>query len=225
MRCGLALFVCFFVAIAVMVPGVQADRGVGVTLGRIDIDGRLSPGGRYSLPALGVINTGDEPGQYEVAVSYEADQPQRRPAESWFSFEPQRFLLYPREIQNVQIRLTVPTGASAGDYFAFIEAQPITSEEGVAVGVAAATKLSFNVKPASWLQAQRVWLNRVIDDAEPWSYLIPGMLLTGMMLFSFARFFRVRFRVERRRGKTAALPAEELDPNELSRRADDGEQP
>ena len=49
---------------------LYADRGVGVTLGSISIDERLAKGGGYSLPTLGVINTGDEAGEYEVVISY-----------------------------------------------------------------------------------------------------------------------------------------------------------
>jgi hypothetical protein len=177
---------------------IEADRGVGVNLGRIDIEDRLSPGGGYNLPTLGVINTGDEAGEYEVVITYQHDQRQERPSQDWFAFQPQRFLLEAGRTQNVRILLTVPTGADAGDYFAFIEAHPAAEESGVSVGVAAATKLTFTVKPSGWLQAQQVRLNRWIDDSQPWSYLIPGAILLVGALLTLRRFFRIGLRIERR---------------------------
>ncbi len=176
----------------------HADRGVGVNLGRIEIEDRLSPGGRFSLPTLGVINTGDEDGNYEVVISYLEGQAEMRPPEGWFSFQPQRFFLAAGESQAVKISLVLPTGADPGDYFAFIEAHPVAEGEGVTIGVAAATKLSFSVKPSNWLDAQRVRLNRFIDDAEPWSYIIPAAILAVILILIAKRFFRIGFRVERR---------------------------
>ncbi len=65
-----------------------AGVGVGVNLGKIEIDEPLKPGGIYNFPSLGVLNTGDEPGDYEVEVTYHQDQTQLRPAQEWFSFDP-----------------------------------------------------------------------------------------------------------------------------------------
>lgn len=177
---------------------VYADRGVGVNLGRIEIEEELTPGGAYGLPALGVLNTGDEPGDYEVEVTYLHDQPQRRPPAGWFELQPRRFFLDAGETRTVDVRLTLPTGAEPGDYFAFLEAHPVADGEGVTVGVAAATKVSFSVKPSSWLQAQRVQLNRWIDESQPWSYLAAASILGGLLLVVARRYVRFRLPVERR---------------------------
>jgi hypothetical protein len=103
-----------------------------------------------------------------------------------------------KQAESVNIRLTLPTGADPGDYFAFIEAHPMNESQGVRISIAAATKLSFTVKPSNWFQAQRVQLNRYIDDNEPWSYVIPGAALIALLLLTLRRFFRVRLRLERR---------------------------
>jgi ABC-type Fe3+ transport system permease subunit len=94
--------------------------------------------------------------------------------------------------------MTLPTNVVPGRYFALIEAHRVARGEGVAVGAAAATKLTFTVKPSSWLQAQQVRLNRWIDQANPWSYLIPGALLAATVLVAIRRYFRVGLRIERR---------------------------
>ena len=192
---GLAL------AAALLAPasGVGADVGVGVNLGKIDIDDKLAPGGRYNLPALGVINTGDEPGDYEVVISYLGDQEEARPPEDWFEFEPQRFFLEAGDSQLVQIRIVLPSGADPDDYFALIEAHPIADEEaGVTIGVAAATKLTFTVKPSNLLAAWILQVENFIEDGEPWTYVIPISLVLLLVLYLVRRNFRFRFGVERR---------------------------
>jgi hypothetical protein len=199
MRSALWLFAACLVLAGLLAPAaVHADPGVGVNLGRIQIDDRLAPGGGYSLPTLGVTNTGDEPGDYEVVISYVHDQKELRPPAGWVDFQPREFFLEPGQTQNVRIRLTLPTGADPGDYFAFLEAHPVAKGNGVSVGVAAATRLSFTVKPANWFEAQRVLLNRFIDDNEPWSFVVPGAILVLLLLLLVRKFFRIGLRVERR---------------------------
>lgn len=196
---ALALSLALVAALLAISSSAHADVGVGVNLGSIDIDDRLAPGGRYSLPTLGVINTGDEPGDYEVVISYLADQDEKRPPEDWFEFQPQRFFLEAGDSQQVNIRITLPNGAEPADYFALIEAHPVSTQEGVTIGVAAATKLSFTVKPSSQFAAWRLNVAHFFEDGTPWSYVIPSSLLALLLLYLLRRYFRLRLRVERRR--------------------------
>jgi hypothetical protein len=197
-RTGLLSILVLALASTLMGSVAEADPGVGVNLGRIEINDRLAPGGSYNLPALGVLNTGSDPGDYEVVITYLGDQAQKRPPAGWFSLQPQRFYLEAKQAESVNIRLTLPTGADPGDYFAYIEAHPINESQGVRISIAAATKLSFTVKPSNWFDAQRVQLNRYIDDNQPWSYLIPGAALAALLLLTLRRFFRLRLQLERR---------------------------
>jgi len=178
-----------------------AGPGVGVNVANIEVSDLLKPGGGYTLPPVGVINTGDQPGDYEVYVTYLHDQPERRPSQPWFEFQPRRFFLEPNQTQRVGIRVELPSGATPGDYFAFIEARPVVDTEGVSIGVAAATKLSFTVQPSSWLAAQRLHVSRLLRDLEPWSYLIEGLILAGALVYAARRYSPVRVRspFERRR--------------------------
>jgi hypothetical protein len=178
-------------ALAVAAADAHADRGVGVNLGRIRIEDHLKPGGSYSLPVLGVVNTGDEPSEYEVVINHLQGEDKLPPPPGWFSVQPDRFSLEPGRVQTVRIRLTLPTEAEPGDYFAFIEAHLAPTGGAATVGAAAATQLSFTVKPSSWLQAQRVRVNRWIDGSEPWSYVVPGLSLVALGLLTVRRFFRI----------------------------------
>jgi hypothetical protein len=63
---------------------VSADQGVSVSLGRIDVAQRLSPGGHYHLPGVTVTNIGDQAQQYEVVVNYLDDAGRDRPPGGWF---------------------------------------------------------------------------------------------------------------------------------------------
>jgi hypothetical protein len=196
---GLGFAFAFITWLTLLPAPSQADRGVGVTLGAVAFDEPLARGGGYDLPAFGVLNTGDESGVFEVVITYLQDQTQFEPAVSWFSIAPKRFSLDPRQIRNVDIRLMVPTDAKPGDYFAFIEAHSVSQSEGVTIGAAAAAKLSFTIKPSSWLEAQIVAINRRIDDLEPWSYLVPIAVLALLLIALASRHLRLQSPVIRRR--------------------------
>jgi hypothetical protein len=172
-----------------------ADRGVGVTLGEIVVEDRLAPGGSWELAHLGVLNTGDEPGAYEVTVSYADDAGAKRPPAGWFEFSPSRFDLAAGDSRMVDVQLTLPTGADSGEYFAYLEAHPVTDKEGVSVSVAAATKVSFTVKDAGWLEAQRTRVNRWLDENQA---LIFAGLAAALLVLLYMKRNLIPFEVRRR---------------------------
>lgn len=176
-----------------------AQIGVGVNLGKISVDKPLSPGGTYHLPSVSVINTGEEASDYEVEVTYHYEQKELRPPADWVKFDPKTFHLEPGESQPVAITLSIPVRAEPGDYFAYIEAHPIVKEEGVAIGVAAATKLYFTVKPSNIFTA--IWhrIKSFFETNAPISYIIPGVVGLILVFFLSRRFVRVRVRVESKR--------------------------
>ncbi len=177
----------------------HADVGVGVSLGNIKVEDALTPGGHYRLPTLSVLNTGSEPSQFEVVVSFAADQREKRPPEEWFVFAPQRFSLEPAGAQAVAISLDLPANAEPGDYFAFLEAHPIAERQGVSIGVAAATKLSFSIRPANVFQAWLFRFSQLIDESQPWSSVVATVVLVVLAVRLIARYVRVGLRIERRR--------------------------
>ena len=183
-----------------LIPGtISAQAGVGVNLGSIQVDEDLAPGGRYYLPFVGVINTGQEASDYSVRVNYRTDQEQLRPPAEWFSFSPAIFHLEAGELETVNIQLDIPITARPGEYFAHIEAFAVMSDApGVVLGVAAATKLSFSVRSSNRLQASWQWLYHRIDDAAPYSYFIPGLMLVLGVGYWMRRRLRIRIHVERR---------------------------
>jgi hypothetical protein len=168
-----------------------AGPGVGVTLGSIRIDELLDRGAGYDLPQVGVINTGDTPSDYEVVIGYMDGRAELKPPDDWFSFQPQRFQLAPGQVQNVRISLDLPARAEPGDYFALIEAHPIAQSEGVLIQAAAASTLTFTIEPSSRLEALLRRINRYLDDAQPWSILLPLASLAGLGLYSGLRSFRL----------------------------------
>ncbi|HEX5369593.1 MAG TPA: hypothetical protein VFY10_09290 [Dehalococcoidia bacterium] len=182
------------VALVVTTQIAVADTGVGVDLASIDLNSKLSPGGSYSLPKLGVLNTGSDAGDYKIDVTYLQDQKEKRPPSDWFDFEPKQFHLDRGASRNVAIQLTLPSHAEPGTYFAYIEAHPKTGTDGVSVSVAAATKLSFTVKPSSWLAAQRLRFNRFLDDNQPWTWLLPALAFGAILVWAGRRYSPVRLR-------------------------------
>lgn len=180
------------VLLAAFVLPAGSDRGVGVTLGQIQIDEPVRPGGRYVLPSIGVVNTGGQTDRYRISHTRLSNQPERWPGRQWLSFQPDAFSLGPGESRQVDLVLTVPVGAEPGAYFAIIEA--IVGDEGSdAMLAAAGTKLTFTVAPATWLQAQRTRLERWLEDASPWLELTALAVLLLLALRWLSR--RVRFRL------------------------------
>jgi len=178
---------------------VLAGVGVGVNLGKIEIDEPLKPGGIYNFPSLGVINTGDEAGDYELEVTYHQDQPELRPAQEWFSFSPSSFHLEPGQSQSVAIKLTLPVKTKPGDYFAYLEAHPIIKAgPGTTIGVAAATKTYFSVMPANIWQAIIWRVSSFFTMYAPWTYVILAVVVAAIIIAIFKRFFAFQIGIRKK---------------------------
>ena len=177
----------------------QEGVGVGVNVGSIEVDEPLLSGDSYRLPSVGVVNTGHVAADYSLHVTFREAQPELRPSEGWFDFDPDRFALEPDEVQSVQVRVSIPGSAEPGDYFAFLEASPIIEGDGVTVGVAAAVKLSFTVEPGGGGDNPVVAAWNRFDDNAPVSYSIAGVIGALLLLYLLWRRFPIRIRFERRR--------------------------
>jgi len=176
----------------------HADQGVSIDLGSIVLDEKLAPGGNYRLPTLTVRNVGDEPGEYEVVIIHMNNGDGEDAPAQWFQFQPKRFFLEPNEAQKVQLRIGLPAGADPGRYAALVEAHAVADAEGVRVRAAAASKVSFEVKPSTIWQAWILQLRRSFADLSPWSYILPAGILALALLYLWRRYVRLGIRIERR---------------------------
>ncbi|HZX50168.1 MAG TPA: hypothetical protein VFE94_03425 [Candidatus Paceibacterota bacterium] len=222
----------FFVGLLVcVIPGVTFARvGVGVGVGKIQLDEPLRRGGIYELPNLPVINTGTEPGEYEARIEYHHNQPELVPPREWFRFEPTRFILEPGEVQQVKVLLTLPIDeAEPGDYFAYVEGRTVSKQEDgtTHVGVAAAAKLYFSVIPSNKWDATLYRLSLLWDRYSPWPQVVVAVL--GLIIFLFVarlmfrRFFSLNLRVKGK--ESAGLPdkkgVDTIDEEEILRLAEE----
>jgi hypothetical protein len=174
-------------------PIAAASKGVAIDVGRIAIDQKLTPGGSYRLPVIGVRNPGTERTTYRMGAN--AIEGAEAPPEDWFDFSPETFTLNPGETKPVQVRLTLPANAEPNDYLALVGAQ-IAPGNGAQVGAAAAARTTFTVEPANLLQAGWLQLKRLFGDNQPWTWLVPA-LLTFAFATAVARK-RFSFTVARR---------------------------
>lgn len=173
---------------------VLAKVGVGFGTGTIRVDELLRPGGIYILPSIAVINTGDEPADYEIKVVHRYEQPQLKPLQEWFNFEPFSFRLEPGEVKNVAVKLTLPVKTTPGDYFALLEAHPvIKSEPGiVTIGVAAASKLYFTVVPANSWQGIYYRFISLYSRYHPWDTIVLVIIFLAILIVLFRRKFKIQ---------------------------------
>ena len=198
----ITLSLLFLFILGLILPTTSlAKIGVGVGLGKVAIDEELTPGGIYKLPTLPVLNTGDEDGEYQVTITFREDQEEFRPEEGWFTFSPQSFPLKAGESQQVEVSMTLPLGVRPGEYFAFLEASPKVSGEGVSVGVAAATKLNFTVKPANILQAIIERIRKLFENNAPASYIFVGVIVAAGALIVGRRYIDLRIGLKKGKSK------------------------
>lgn len=174
----------------------RASRGVAIDLGRIEIQQKLTPGGSYRLPTMGVRNPGTEWTSYELKASPLQVEGREAPPPEWFHFSPSRLTLKPKETRPVRIRIELPTGADPGDYVALVGPQIVTKGSGAQVGAAAASRVTFTVEPATWLQAEWLQIKTFFSDHAPWSYVLPLVLLLAFLAYRIRS--RFAFRIERR---------------------------
>jgi hypothetical protein len=189
-------------AIGILAAGLApaaADIGVGVDLAKIDIDQVLTAGEVYNLPAVGVSNTGDRTADYEVVITYMNEQKEMTPSADWFQFDPQRFNLEAATSRKISISLHIPQDAPPGQYFALIEAHPLVEGSGgTTIAIAAATKLFFSVKKGNTSDSVLNSIGDFFSDSGPYSYIGLGIIVAVMLVVLSRRFFKFRFKVERR---------------------------
>jgi hypothetical protein len=173
-----------------------ASRGAAIDLGRIAIQQKLTPGGSYRLPTMGVRNPGTETTTYELKASALQAEGRDRPPEDWFAFSPSRLTLRPNETRSVRVRIQLPTRADPGDYVALVGPQIVTNGGGAQVGAAAASRVTFTVEPATLLQAYWLKLKTFFSDRAPWSWLVPLLALAALLVWRFRARFSLR--IERR---------------------------
>lgn len=180
-------------ASTLLVPGAaQAARGVALDLGRLDIAQKLTPGGGYRLPPLGVRNPGDEVTSYRIVVSHVQGQDGKPIPQDWVRVEPAELTLKPGKTTKVVARLSLPTGADPGDYEGLLAAQIVTKGKGAQVGAAAAAKLTFSVEASTWLGAQWHRLRTFLSGHEPWTWLIPALLAAALLGMQLRRRFALQ---------------------------------
>jgi len=188
----LILFILFFVFLFNF-DNVLAKIGVGVNTGKIYVDEVLKAGQIYKLPSITIINTGDEPSDYEVGVTYHQDQPQFLPDQNWFIFSPGKFYLNPKEAQLVEIKINLPLRIEPGDYFAYLEGRPIkTTQKGTAsIGVAAAAQLYFTAEPANIFYAIYYKIKSFFEVYAPWpqrALILIGIISAILLIKKYFNF-------------------------------------
>jgi hypothetical protein len=176
---------------------IQAQSGVGIMPGTIRVDEPLLPGGRYDLPSLQVLNTGNESSDYEVELAVMAEQEELQPPAEFIILSPTSFYLEPGANQLVSLSLNIPVRANPGDYLAYIEAHPVGTGAGGAmqIGVAVATKLYFTVKPANIFVAITNSIANFFTRTAPGGL---GVIVVGLAVFFLRRRIRIDIRIARK---------------------------
>ena len=195
------LITCLFIfSIFLLFPleEVSAGIGVGVGTGKIVVEDELKPGSVYRLPSISVINTGDVTGMYSIGI---ADQEELQPPKAWFRFSPEKFNLQPDQQQIVEVTLDVPVNAVPGDYFAYVEAFPLSNSgtgSVTTVGIAAASKLYFEITPANVLAGIYYKIISLWKYYQPWSSRIAIILAAGAFLLLGKKYLNIDINLKKK---------------------------
>ena len=98
-----AIILTLAVLLFLPVLALGQKLGVGVGTGTIRVGDILKAGQSYNIPPIVVINTGDIPSKYGVGLQWREYQPELKPLEDWFKFNPEEFFLEPGKSQVVEI--------------------------------------------------------------------------------------------------------------------------
>jgi len=194
-----ACLIVFYVLCLLFSKNSFAKIGVGVNTGKIQVDEKLKAGMMYKLPSVGIINTGDEVSEYQTSIAYQQNQPELKPSEKWFSFNPPKFRLEPGKGQMVEVIINLPLKVEPGNYFAYLEGKPIAmAQKGTtSIGVAAASKLYFTIVPANYLYAIYYKVAGFYETYAPWPKRISIVLAILIVLALFKRFFNIQINVKK----------------------------
>jgi hypothetical protein len=133
-------------------------------------------------------------------VSYHEKQSELQPLREWFTFKPDDFALEPGGSQVVSISLTLPLDTKPDQYFAYLEASPHMTVDGgsTSVGIAAASKLYFNVKPSNFLSGVVYRIVSLWNYYQPWTNRLAIFFGTLTALLIAKRFFRLSININKR---------------------------
>jgi hypothetical protein len=193
-----SLAVAFGVAVMLAAPpdAPGNDQGVAIDVGRIDVEEDLTPGRRYELPTVRVRNPGTAASDYRMVVQPISGT--RGPDATWITFSPDEFSLDPDERRPVQVTLTLPADADAGQYEALLTAQVAPTGDGARIGAGAAARLRFTVDASTAIVAPSTELPATASaSGRSWWIVVAG-LAVGVAVLGWRRARRYNIRIERR---------------------------
>lgn len=175
----------------------SAEIGVGVGTGKIRIDKPIKSGGIYDLPPVLVYNTGDVTARYAMHVTLNETQKELKPNPEWFSFHPNSFDLKPGRSQLVTPTFSPPINTPPGKYFGYLEAYPdATVNQGSAtIGIAAATKLYFEVESSNTLLALLNRAKALYMHYAPWTYIVTILIGLVFIRAVMRRYLRINIQI------------------------------
>lgn len=194
------LFSLIAIAFFSFPENIFARTGVGVGTGQIIVDQELKSGIIYQLPPVTVLNTGDEDTFYAMEISYKQDQSQLSPSQSWFTFNPETFLLKPGEARKVDVTLKLPLKTTPGNYFAYLEVHPVKklTAGAASVSIAAAAKLYFKIVPASFFEGVYYRVISFWIRNTPWTNLAAAFIGSLILILIFKKFFNFQIQVKKK---------------------------
>lgn len=156
----------------------KASVGAGVGARPLQLGTNARAGGRYHLPSLYVVNTGNRPSTYRVRIERLGTETGRDVPAAWVRLARTHLRLQPHKSALIPVSLVLPEHAAGGDYRTnlVVGTSMRRPGRGAALGAAAADQLSFTIATPgfSW--------------SSPWVlYPLLGLLAVGALVVTIRR--------------------------------------
>jgi hypothetical protein len=128
-----------------LAPPVAADVGAAIDPGEVAVRDPLHAGSAVRLPVFRVRNPGDTTTTYRITAGGLRGTSATPAEQSWFAVTPAIVVLEPGATAEVVATIAPAPDTTAGRYVGLITAEVVLAGVGTRVGVAAGTRVFFDV--------------------------------------------------------------------------------
>jgi hypothetical protein len=145
-----------------------ADVGAAIDPGEVAVQAPLEAGTAARLPAFRVRNPGDTTTTYRITAGGLRGTSATPAEESWFAVSPATVVLQPGATADVVAIIAPPNGTPEGRYAGLVTAEVVPAGVGTRVGVAAGTRIFFDVNGTEAAPSATAGGGRADEGISPW---------------------------------------------------------
>lgn len=195
--------ISLLIIVLLLLPNLALARvGVNVGENKITIQESLPAGAIHKLPAITVINTGDQESQYRFRVIHKIEKGISNLENDWISFLPGSLKIDASQKKDVDVFLNLPVNAKPGNYFATIEVYPAKDNGEAYLNTFESVRFYFSVKQTNFFAGFYYRITTLFSEYSPGGYIATAIVLLMIALWLLSNKFRVKVKlvIKKRKG-------------------------